>query len=196
VDEHRSATLPSSRFAAPRLSSALIRSRLARIARTILAPNRAQRQLPTRSKRPRWRPAKLPNVRFGSLADIRRRIRDVRFIAKSRHAHRRHQCLLSATSGLSPRNQPRQRHGLFVVRQREANYRDHASSLQLRSAMVEGKRCASQASFDHMPFSDQGTGCLSPIILRARLTYQLSDFDQPFQLSVYLTKLICGIFGS
>src|SRR5262245_44142138 len=39
-------------------------------------------------------------------------------------------------------------------------------------------------------------GCLSPIILRTRLTYQLSDFDQPFQLSVYLTKLICGIFGS
>jgi hypothetical protein len=49
---------------------------------------------------------------------------------------------------------------------------------------------------DHMPFSDQGTGCLSPIILRTRLTYQLFDFDQPFQLSVYLTKLICGIFGS
>jgi hypothetical protein len=48
----------------------------------------------------------------------------------------------------------------------------------------------------HMPFFDQGTGCLSPIILRTRLTYQLSDFDQPFQLSVYLTKLICGIFGS
>ena len=39
------------------------------------------------------------NVCFGSLADIRERIRDVRFTPRSRHAHRRHQCLLRATSG-------------------------------------------------------------------------------------------------
>src|SRR5262249_48218750 len=38
------------------------------------------------------------DVRYGSLADIRKRIRDVRFIPKSRHGHRRHQCLLSAIS--------------------------------------------------------------------------------------------------
>ena len=33
-----------------------------------------------------------------SLRDIRERIRDVRFTPRSRHAHRRHQCLLSARS--------------------------------------------------------------------------------------------------
>ena len=37
--------------------------------------------------------------RFGSLADIEARIGDVRFAPKSGHAHRRHQCLLSAKSG-------------------------------------------------------------------------------------------------
>src|SRR6476660_8133094 len=40
-----------------------------------------------------------PHVCFGSLADISERIRDVRFTPRSRHAHRRHQCLLSAISG-------------------------------------------------------------------------------------------------
>ena len=40
----------------------------------------------------------LQHVRYGSLADIRERIRDVRFSPKSRHSHRRHQCLLSANS--------------------------------------------------------------------------------------------------
>jgi NAD binding domain of 6-phosphogluconate dehydrogenase len=39
------------------------------------------------------------DVRFGSLADIRARIRDVRFTPRSRHAHRWNQCLLSANSG-------------------------------------------------------------------------------------------------
>jgi hypothetical protein len=39
------------------------------------------------------------DVRFGSLADIRARIRDVRFTPTSRHAHRWNQCLLSANSG-------------------------------------------------------------------------------------------------
>jgi hypothetical protein len=39
------------------------------------------------------------NVSYGSLADVRERIMDVRFIPSSRHAHRRHQCLLSAISG-------------------------------------------------------------------------------------------------
>jgi hypothetical protein len=39
-----------------------------------------------------------PDVRFGSLADIRERLGDVRFTPKSRHGHRRHQCLLSAIS--------------------------------------------------------------------------------------------------
>ena len=38
------------------------------------------------------------DVRFGSLADIRERIRDVRFIPRSRHAHLRHRCPLSARS--------------------------------------------------------------------------------------------------
>jgi len=38
-------------------------------------------------------------VRFGSLADIRADMRHVRFIPISGHAHRRHQCLLSANSG-------------------------------------------------------------------------------------------------
>jgi hypothetical protein len=41
------------------------------------------------------------NVRFGSLADISERIRHVRFTPRSGHAHRRHQCLRSATSGHS-----------------------------------------------------------------------------------------------
>src|SRR5262245_30599826 len=41
------------------------------------------------------------NVRFGSLADIRVKISDVRFAPESRHAHHRHQCLLSAYSGHS-----------------------------------------------------------------------------------------------
>ena len=36
------------------------------------------------------------NVGFGSEADIRERIRDVRFGPRSRHAQRQHQCLLSA----------------------------------------------------------------------------------------------------
>jgi hypothetical protein len=44
-------------------------------------------------------PTSEEQVRFGSLADIRERTRDVRFIPKSGHAHRRHQCLLSAISG-------------------------------------------------------------------------------------------------
>jgi len=39
------------------------------------------------------------NVRFGSLADIRERSRDVRFTLRSGHAHRRHQCLLCAING-------------------------------------------------------------------------------------------------
>src|SRR5262249_42518130 len=39
------------------------------------------------------------NVRFGSLADIRERTRDVRFTPRSGHAQRRHRCLLSAISG-------------------------------------------------------------------------------------------------
>ena len=42
----------------------------------------------------------LQHVRFGSLADIREPIRDVRFTPRSRHAHRLHQCLLSARTGL------------------------------------------------------------------------------------------------
>ena len=40
-----------------------------------------------------------PYVRFGSLADIGQPIRDVRFTPRSRHAHRLHQCLLSAMNG-------------------------------------------------------------------------------------------------
>jgi hypothetical protein len=39
------------------------------------------------------------NFCSGSLADLRSRMRSVRFTLKSRHAHRRHQCLLSAMSG-------------------------------------------------------------------------------------------------
>ena len=38
------------------------------------------------------------DVRFGSLADIRTRIRDVRFTPKSGHAQRQDQCPLSANS--------------------------------------------------------------------------------------------------
>ena len=38
------------------------------------------------------------NVRFGSLADIRVEIGDVRFTSESRHAHRRLRCPLSANS--------------------------------------------------------------------------------------------------
>ena len=41
----------------------------------------------------------LSNVRYGSLADIGERFRDVRFTPKSGHAHRRHRCLLCAKSG-------------------------------------------------------------------------------------------------
>src|SRR4029079_771111 len=36
------------------------------------------------------------DVRFGSLADIREGIGDVRFTLRRRHAPRRHRCLLSA----------------------------------------------------------------------------------------------------
>jgi len=38
------------------------------------------------------------HLRSGSLADISERIRDVRFILKSRYPHGRHRCLLSARS--------------------------------------------------------------------------------------------------
>src|SRR6186997_1527063 len=40
------------------------------------------------------------DVRFGSLADIKEPQSHVRFTPRSRHAHRRHRCLLSAKSGL------------------------------------------------------------------------------------------------
>src|SRR6476646_6336875 len=40
-----------------------------------------------------------PDLRFGSLADIRGRIRDGRFTLKSGHARRRIRCLLGANSG-------------------------------------------------------------------------------------------------
>jgi hypothetical protein len=43
-------------------------------------------------------PARLPHDRFGSLADIKMDLSDVRFTPKSGHAHRRHQ--LSANSEL------------------------------------------------------------------------------------------------
>jgi hypothetical protein len=42
------------------------------------------------------------DVCFGSLADIRERIRDVRFGPRSGHVQRRDRCLLSATSGHCP----------------------------------------------------------------------------------------------
>ena len=42
------------------------------------------------------------NVRFGSIADISERIRDVRFAPESGHVHRRHRGLLSAISGHCP----------------------------------------------------------------------------------------------
>ena len=38
------------------------------------------------------------DVRFGSLADLAPQIRDVSLTPKSRHAQRRHQCLLGATN--------------------------------------------------------------------------------------------------
>jgi hypothetical protein len=38
------------------------------------------------------------NVRFGSLADIGERIRDVRLLPNSGHLHRRNSCLLSANN--------------------------------------------------------------------------------------------------
>jgi hypothetical protein len=43
--------------------------------------------------------AMLPNVRFGSLADIGQLIRHVRFAPESRHVQRRNRCLLCANSG-------------------------------------------------------------------------------------------------
>ena len=46
----------------------------------------------------------LPNVCLGSLADIRARIRDVRFTPKSGHAHRQHRRPLSAKADLRPVN--------------------------------------------------------------------------------------------
>jgi hypothetical protein len=42
------------------------------------------------------------NVRFGSIADISERIRDVRFAPESGHVQRRHRGLLSAISGHCP----------------------------------------------------------------------------------------------
>ena len=44
--------------------------------------------------------APFSKIRFGSLADIVSGIRDVRFTSRSGYAHRRHQCLLCAKSGL------------------------------------------------------------------------------------------------
>src|SRR5262249_8642015 len=52
------------------------------------------------------------DVRFGSLADLRSVMRDVRFSPKSRHAHRRHQFLLSANSG---HQAPNHRHADFLI---------------------------------------------------------------------------------
>ena len=43
-----------------------------------------------------WRVKRRPNVRFGSLADIGERIRDVRFALKSGHAQSRQRCRLRA----------------------------------------------------------------------------------------------------
>ena len=42
------------------------------------------------------------NVHFGSLADARARLRDVRYTLKSGHVQRRHRCPLSANSGHLP----------------------------------------------------------------------------------------------
>jgi hypothetical protein len=44
------------------------------------------------------------HVRFGSLADVGLRVRDVRFGPESGHVQRRHRCLLSAKSGHSSGN--------------------------------------------------------------------------------------------
>jgi hypothetical protein len=44
-------------------------------------------------------PDRPSDVRFGSLADIARRIQDVCFTLKSGHAHHRHRRPLSANSG-------------------------------------------------------------------------------------------------
>jgi hypothetical protein len=57
---------------------------------------------PVEAQRPLFRYRTCQTVRSGSLADIRERIRDVRFTPRSRHAHRQHQCLLSAISGHQP----------------------------------------------------------------------------------------------
>ena len=47
-------------------------------------------------------PNKILDVCFGSLADIRERIRDVRFAPESGHAQRQNRCLLCAKSGHQP----------------------------------------------------------------------------------------------
>ena len=44
----------------------------------------------------------LSNVRYGSLADISERIRDVRFASESRHSPRRFPCSLSAIVSREP----------------------------------------------------------------------------------------------
>ena len=45
------------------------------------------------------KPMTLSDVRYGSLADISERTRDVRFTPESGHAQRQHRCPLSAKSG-------------------------------------------------------------------------------------------------
>ena len=51
----------------------------------------------------------MPDVRYGSLADIGVEISDVRFTPESGHVHRRNRCLLCAISG---------HHGESVTRSR------------------------------------------------------------------------------
>ena len=55
----------------------------------------------------KWAIAQAANVRFGSLADIRERIRDVRFAPESGHIQRRDRCLLCAMRRHRRNTQPR-----------------------------------------------------------------------------------------
>src|SRR5262245_36817744 len=53
----------------------------------------------------------MPDVRFGSLADIQERQSHVRFTPESRHAERQHRCPLSANNGHSAIGVPNRKGG-------------------------------------------------------------------------------------
>ena len=83
----------------------------ARTARSFHKVSRSQRAIGSgkalRKDVQKWAIAQAANVRFGSLADIRERIRDVRFAPESGHIQRQDRCLLCAMRRHRRNTQPR-----------------------------------------------------------------------------------------